>query len=225
MPPADFDPVSNLVARGNRARLLEQRRRYAEADAEWRDLTSHALAGALFRLPYGEFLERRGRRDEALAQYDAAVTARTADRRVMEGRERVLSKARPPALKGRSRRVGRGGRQPDPQGPARPGRGGRDRRSARGRDPGQASAHRRRSGRRFGGRRGGLATDGAPAGPRSDGRRTGTPRPFRRGGRPHVPARPPGLGLQNWRGAGGRTAPADPARRVAEPRPAVADGR
>src|SRR5690606_17964472 len=98
MPPADFDPVSNLVARGNRARLLEQRRRYAEADAEWRDLTSHALAGALFRLPYGEFLERRGRRDEALAQYDAAVTARTADRRVMEGRERVLSKARPPAL-------------------------------------------------------------------------------------------------------------------------------
>lgn len=98
MPPADFDPVSNLVARGNRARLLEQRRRYAEADAEWRDLTSHALAGALFRLPYGEFLERRGRRDEALVQYDAAVTARTADRRVMEGRARVLSKARPPAL-------------------------------------------------------------------------------------------------------------------------------
>ena len=98
MPPAEFDPVSALVARGNRARLLEQRRRYDEADAEWRDLTSHALAGALFRQSYGEFLERRGRRDDALVQYDAAVTARTADRRVMEGRERVLSKARPPAL-------------------------------------------------------------------------------------------------------------------------------
>ncbi|AYG94068.1 tetratricopeptide repeat protein [Brevundimonas naejangsanensis] len=98
LPPADFDPVSVLVARGNRARLLEQRRRYDEADAEWRDLTSHALAGALFRLPYGEFLERRGRRDEALVQYDAAVTAGTADRRIREGRERVLAKARPPAL-------------------------------------------------------------------------------------------------------------------------------
>lgn len=98
LPPADFDPVSILVARGNRARLLEQRRRYDEAEAEWRDLTSHALTGALFRQPYGEFLERRGRRDEALAQYDAAIAAGTGDRRIREGRERVLAKARPPAL-------------------------------------------------------------------------------------------------------------------------------
>ena len=98
MPPADFDPVSAMVARANRARLLEQRRRYDEADAEWRDLTSHAIAGALFRQPYGEFLERRGRRDDALVQYDAAITAGTADRRVIQGRERVLAKGRPPAL-------------------------------------------------------------------------------------------------------------------------------
>ncbi len=98
LPPADFDPVSAMVARANRARLLEQRRRYDEADAEWRDLTSHAITGALFRQPYGEFLERRGRRDDALVQYDAAITAGTADRRVIQGRERVLSKGRPPAL-------------------------------------------------------------------------------------------------------------------------------
>lgn len=98
MPPANFDPVSAMVARANRARLLEQRRRYDEADAEWRDLTSHAIAGALFRQPYGEFLERRGRRDDALVQYDAAITAGTADRRVIQGRERVLAKGRPPAL-------------------------------------------------------------------------------------------------------------------------------
>lgn len=98
LPPADFDPVSAMVARANRARLLEQRRRYDEADAEWRDLTSHAITGALFRQPYGEFLERRGRRDDALVQYDAAITAGTADRRVIQGRERVLAKGRPPAL-------------------------------------------------------------------------------------------------------------------------------
>jgi len=98
LPPADFDPVSAMVARANRARLLEQRRRYEEADAEWRDLTSHAITGALFRQPYGEFLERRGRRDDALVQYDAAITAGTADRRVIQGRERVLAKGRPPAL-------------------------------------------------------------------------------------------------------------------------------
>lgn len=98
LPPASFDPVSSLVARGNRARLLEQRRRYDEADAEWRDLISHAIAGALFRQPYGEFLERRGRRDEALAQYDAAIAGGTADRRIREGRARVLAKGRAPAL-------------------------------------------------------------------------------------------------------------------------------
>ncbi len=98
LPPADFDPVSAMVARANRARLLEQRRRYDEADAEWRDLTSHAITGALFRQPYGEYLERRGRRDDALLQYDAAITAGTADRRVIQGRERVLAKGRPPAL-------------------------------------------------------------------------------------------------------------------------------
>ncbi|CAM3002166.1 tetratricopeptide repeat protein [Brevundimonas diminuta] len=98
LPPADFDPVSAMVARANRARLLEQRRRYDEADAEWRDLTSHAITGALFRQPYGEYLERRGRRDDALVQYDAAITAGTADRRVIQGRERVLAKGRQPAL-------------------------------------------------------------------------------------------------------------------------------
>lgn len=96
-PPEGLDAVSTLVARGNRARLLELRRRYDEADAEWRDLTSHALASRLFRLPYGEFLERRGKRDLALAQYDAAVTAGSTDRATRLARERVLAKGRAPA--------------------------------------------------------------------------------------------------------------------------------
>ncbi len=97
LPPTDLDPISVLVARANRARLLELRRRHDEADAEWRDLTSHALASRLFRLPYGEFLERRGKRDEALVQYEAAVTAGSTDRATMAARARVLAKGRPPA--------------------------------------------------------------------------------------------------------------------------------
>lgn len=96
-PPTTLDPISTLVARGNRAQLLELRRRYDEADAEWRDLTSHAIASSLFRLPYGEFLERRGKRDLALAQYDAAITAGATDRATRRARERVLAKGRPPA--------------------------------------------------------------------------------------------------------------------------------
>jgi len=95
--PTDLDPISTLLVRANRARLLELRRRYDEADAEWRDLTSHALASRLFRLPYGEFLERRGKRDEALVQYEAAVTAGSTDRATMSARARVMAKGRPPA--------------------------------------------------------------------------------------------------------------------------------
>ena len=98
LPPQDFDPISTLVARGNRARLLEIRRRYDEADAEWQELVSHATAGALFRLPYGEFLERRGRKDEALAIYEAAIAVNQADSRIREGRDRILAKGRAPAL-------------------------------------------------------------------------------------------------------------------------------
>lgn len=97
LPPTDLDPISTLVARANRARLLELRRRHDEADAEWRDLTSHALASRLFRLPYGEFLERRRKRDEALVQYDAAVTAGATDRATTSARARVLAKGRAPA--------------------------------------------------------------------------------------------------------------------------------
>ena len=97
LPPTDLDPVSTLVARANRARLLELRRRHDEADAEWRDLTGHALASRLFRLPYGEFLERRGKRDEALVQYEAAVTAGASDRATLSARARVMAKGRAPA--------------------------------------------------------------------------------------------------------------------------------
>lgn len=95
-PPADFDPISALVARGNRARLLEIRRRYDDADAEWQELVSHAVAGTLFRLPYGEFLERRGRTEEALALYDAAIAANQADSRIVAARQRIIDGEKPP---------------------------------------------------------------------------------------------------------------------------------
>ncbi|WP_297801453.1 tetratricopeptide repeat protein [uncultured Brevundimonas sp.] len=97
-PPADFDPISVLVARSNRARLLEIRRRYEEAEAEWKELVAHAQAGALFRLAYGEFLERRGRKEEALALYEAAISAQQAEARIFVARDRVKSGGRPPAV-------------------------------------------------------------------------------------------------------------------------------
>ena len=97
-PPTDFDPISALVARSHRARLLEMRRRHDEAEAEWKELNAHAVAGPLFRLGYGEFLERRNRRDEAAALYDAAIEARQADARLIEARQRIERGIRPPSL-------------------------------------------------------------------------------------------------------------------------------
>lgn len=100
LPPATVDPVTALVARGNRARLLEVRRRYGDADAEWKDLSGHAVAGSLFKLPYGEFLERRGRRDEAVALYDAAIAAGSRDPAIQAARARAAAKGRVPAAPG-----------------------------------------------------------------------------------------------------------------------------
>lgn len=96
-PPADADPVTTMFARQNRALLLENRGRFDEADGEFKTLTSFAQSGALFRLPYGQFLERRGRREEALALYDAAIASGQADGTIRLARERVASGGRAPA--------------------------------------------------------------------------------------------------------------------------------
>lgn len=97
-PPADFDPISAMVARSNRARILEIRRRFDDAEKEWQDLTAHAVAAPLFRLPYGEFLERRGRKEEALALYDASIAANQAEPRIYLARQRVVDGGKPPEL-------------------------------------------------------------------------------------------------------------------------------
>jgi tetratricopeptide (TPR) repeat protein len=96
-PPTTSDALTTLFARQNRALLLENRRRYDEAEAELKGLTTYAVSGPLFRLPYGEFLERRGRRAEALALYDAAGAAGQADLGIRRARARAASGGRPPA--------------------------------------------------------------------------------------------------------------------------------
>ncbi|KQS55549.1 hypothetical protein ASG17_05595 [Brevundimonas sp. Leaf363] len=72
-PPTGLDPVSSAFARANRALLLEMRGRTADAETEFKALSEQPGAGALFKIPYGEFLERRGRRAEAQAVYEAAI--------------------------------------------------------------------------------------------------------------------------------------------------------
>lgn len=86
-----------LFQRADRARLLESRRRHDEAEAEWLAVLRSSLGRRLFSLDYGAFLERRGRRAEAVAHYDAAVGQGVIDDRIAPARARAVGRGRPPA--------------------------------------------------------------------------------------------------------------------------------
>ncbi|MGZ9099795.1 MAG: tetratricopeptide repeat protein [Brevundimonas sp.] len=90
------DPTG-LILHQQRASLLESRRRFAEADAEYKILMASPGGAMLFALDYAEFLERQGRRDEALAIYDAALTGGNPNSEAILGRTRVVERRRGPA--------------------------------------------------------------------------------------------------------------------------------
>lgn len=71
--PADASRAEvGQLQRYNQAQLLEIRRRHDQADAAYKALVDLAPAQTIFRVEYGAFLERRGRREDALALYRAA---------------------------------------------------------------------------------------------------------------------------------------------------------
>ena len=95
---APLTDVSTLVLRHQRARLLDSRRRYAEAEIEYRVLAASPLGARLFAADHGRFLERRGRRDEAAALYEASLTGPSPDPEALIGRIRVIERAAPPPI-------------------------------------------------------------------------------------------------------------------------------
>lgn len=88
--------TAGLVLRDQRAQLLENRRRFAEAEAEFKALLAVPDGARLFRVHYGAFLERRGRRDEALAVYAAALAGDAPDPRALIAGRRMRSGGRAP---------------------------------------------------------------------------------------------------------------------------------
>jgi tetratricopeptide (TPR) repeat protein len=64
--------LTRVAAQFGRALLLERSRRFDEAEAEYKALTAGQFA-ALYTIPYGEFLQRRGRFDETKALYKDAL--------------------------------------------------------------------------------------------------------------------------------------------------------
>lgn len=96
--PTAGDALTLSFARQNRAMLLERRRDYAEAETELKTLSEIPSVGVLFKRPYGEFLERRGRLDEARAVYEAAAAGPNADFGALRALERMRNRGRAPAL-------------------------------------------------------------------------------------------------------------------------------
>ena len=94
---ASTGETAGLVLRDQRAQLLESRRRFDEAEAEYKTLLAVPDGARLFRVHYGAFLERQGRRDEALAVYAAALSGDAPDPRALVAGRRIRSGGRPPA--------------------------------------------------------------------------------------------------------------------------------
>ncbi|OYX34318.1 MAG: hypothetical protein B7Y99_05585 [Caulobacterales bacterium 32-69-10] len=88
--------LTNLFSRFGRARLLERSGRNDEAEVLLRGLTTVNGDNTVFVLGYGEFLERRGRRQDAVALYDKAL-ARTRDGEIALARERAKAGRSAPA--------------------------------------------------------------------------------------------------------------------------------
>ncbi len=95
---APNDPAT-LILLHQQARLLEVRRRYAEAEAAYLTLLEVPIATQLFARDYADFLKRRGRNAEALAYYrrvlDAAATEGSDTSAEAEGLVQVRPAAAP----------------------------------------------------------------------------------------------------------------------------------
>jgi tetratricopeptide (TPR) repeat protein len=80
------------------AQALERAKRFDEAETNFKLLTApESPTGSLFLLDYGAFLERRGRRADALALYDQGLGKNPADLGLHSARQRVAAKRRAPA--------------------------------------------------------------------------------------------------------------------------------
>ena len=94
------DPLAVVFGRYHHAQLLEHRRRFDEAEAELRELAFDPRAAPFFRPGYGEFLERRGKRAEALAFYESTIASGAQDPTILAAKARVEARGRPPELQG-----------------------------------------------------------------------------------------------------------------------------
>lgn len=94
-PQPDNDKLVEAFGLLAQAHLFERARRYDEAETDFKTLPRGEGLTA-FQLAYGGFLERRGRQDEAVQVYDAALGLDPGYAELKAARERVASHRSPP---------------------------------------------------------------------------------------------------------------------------------
>ncbi len=91
------DRVVNYFGQLGQAYLYERARRYDEAETDFKAITGGDAPGDIAVLAYGGFLERRGRRDDAVALYDRALANQPANQALTLARARAESGKSAPA--------------------------------------------------------------------------------------------------------------------------------
>ena len=89
--------LTRLIASIDQGLLMERARRYAEAETTFKALLNDRVSLPLVVAAYGPFLERRGRRQEALTLYDQVLANSPDDAEMAISRARVAAKAPAPA--------------------------------------------------------------------------------------------------------------------------------
>ena len=88
--------LTRVAAQFDQALLLERAKRFDEAEANYKALTGGQFA-ALYIVPYGDYLQRRGRYDEARALYKDAADHNPASREFRKGLAQLSGGKKPPA--------------------------------------------------------------------------------------------------------------------------------
>jgi tetratricopeptide (TPR) repeat protein len=88
--------LTRVAAQFDHALLLERAKRFEEAEADYKALTAGQFA-ALYIIPYGEFLQRRGRYDETRTLYKDALQHNPGSREFRRAMARLDNGKKPPA--------------------------------------------------------------------------------------------------------------------------------
>ncbi len=98
-PPNNADRLSLAFFQANRALALEHAKRFDEADATYQALLGSGVNSRAFPLAYGAFLERQGKKAQAVAIYDRLIAEQPDDRAAVMAKTRATARRyTPPAL-------------------------------------------------------------------------------------------------------------------------------